>query len=83
MALGFPELGGSSNESSSTSAANQSRGAQAGAGQRSSVFVNFAQGGSSLKASADASGGVPSWLWAVLIAGAAVLGWMAWKRRAA
>lgn len=79
----MPSLSLASSEQLSQTAQNRTRGSEGGTGQRSSVFVNFAQEGSSLSAATDGGNKVPSWLWALLIAGAAVLGWMAWKRRAA
>jgi MYXO-CTERM domain-containing protein len=80
---GAPSLSMAQTEQTSQTAQNRSRGAEGGTGQRSSVFVNFAQEGSSLSASTDGGSKVPPWLWAVLIAGAAGLGIWVWKRRTA
>lgn len=78
-----PSLSMAQTDQTSQTASNRTRGGEGGTGQRSSVFVNFAQEGSSLTASADGGSKVPLWMWAVLIGGAAMLGLWAWKRRAA
>lgn len=76
-----PSLSMAQTDQTSQTAQNRSRGSEGGTGQRSSVFVNFAQEGSSLSAATDGGSKVPSWLWAVLIVAAAGLGIWVWKRR--
>lgn len=78
-----PSLSLAQTEQTSLTAQNRTRGSEGGMGQRSSVFVNFAQEGSSLTASADGGTKVPLWMWAVLIGGGALVGLWAWKRRTA
>lgn len=78
-----PSLSMAQTDQTTQTAQNRSRGSEGGMGQRSSVFVNFAQEGSSLTASADGGTKVPLWLWAVLIAAGALVGVWAWKRRTA
>lgn len=78
-----PSLSMAQTDQTSQTAQNRSRGSEGGTGQRSSVFVNFAQEGSSLSAATDGGSKVPPWLWAVLIAGGAGLVIWAWKRRTA
>lgn len=73
----------SGQEKNEQTASNRTRGSEGGTGQRSSVFVNFAQEGSSLSASADGGSKVAGWLWAVLIGGSAIAIWWAFKRRSA
>lgn len=78
-----PSLSMAQTDQTTQTAQNRSRGSEGGTGQRSSVFVNFAQEGSSLTASADGGSKIPLWMWAVLIGGGALLGLLAWKRRTA
>lgn len=66
-------------DQTSQTASNKSSGSNTG-GSRAGITNNFAMGGSSLSASQSA-GGVPSWLWAVLVGVAAVVGIWIWMRR--
>jgi len=81
--VGLPtNLSLASTENLAQTQKNDTGGGTGGSGLRSSVINNFAQGGSSLSSGiSDAAGGVPSWLWAVMIALGAGGLWWAWKGR--
>lgn len=76
-----PSLNLANTDTTTQMAQNRTRGSEGGTGQRSSVFVNFAQEGSSLSASTSGGSKVPTWLWAVLIASGAGVAIWAWRKR--